>query len=120
MRVLTAAVLALAIGLAIGPVAAQDRPALRCTWDAPIIGSPVSTYVVELWDTEAGERVWIGGTSFTAITIPDSVVDPARYYHARVSGYDQFGRQGEWSEPIIYFWDIGPPGPPLNFRWTEE
>jgi len=99
---------------------AEDRPTLRCTWDPPIMGVPVTAYIVELWSLSDSMLVWTGATIHTAIAIPDSVVEPGVEYYNRVSGIDNQGRQGEWSLPIDYFWDTGPPGPPLNFRWVEE
>ena len=98
----------LMILLLAGGAIAQDTDSITYTWTAPVEGSAVVTYVVQLQ---------IDGGTWTAVAM---TIDP-RYtltyqvgtaVSIRTAGLDASGRQGPYSLPSDPFLDAGAPGAP--------
>ena len=82
-----------------------------CEWDAPLTGTPVVVYRIEL-SVNDGEWVFIGET---AELFFDTDLEPNVSYRARVQGVDAEGHVGPYSLPSDPY-TYGSPGSPSMCR----
>lgn len=110
-------VASIAMGQTMATMAMDQQTAeVRASWTAPITGSPVVTYVLQL--SRDGEPFETYATTDTTTVIMS--LDVLHEYIARVAGVDALDRQGPWSEPSSpYLVDPGPPGSPGTVVWTD-
>ena len=83
---------------ATNPLGEELSTEVSYVWPAPLMGSPVVHYVLEL-EQLRGEIV-VSKTVFDSI--PENIfpvpVEMGLKYHIRVAGVDAQGRQGPWSD----------------------
>ena len=101
------------------PNASGQSPQVRATWEAPITGSPVVTYELEV--LVDGVRHLFVTSETTSYVFAPGTFEPSVAYIARVRGVDAQGRTGPWSLPSEpYVHDAGPPGLCGPIQWTED
>lgn len=87
---------------------AQTTHTVQASWVAPVEGSPVVSYVLEL--SIDGGPFTLSGTSTTTSLLLE--LNYNTIYIARVAGIDALDRQGVWSLNSEPYSDFGAPGPP--------